>query len=599
VLVSVCAWAQEDEDNTEPKKRLFDINDIYHQAINSIKKTPEDSVKAKKMLKVKSEAPFLKYEGRIIRHITVNQYGFEKKFVDTTSRSTQLGTQLLNKLHTTSREWVIRNNIFFKKNEPLNAYVVADNERFLRSLNFIQDVRIIVKPVRKSHDSVDIEIITKDLFSITGILDFSGFQHVKGRIADVNFMGMGQTVQFTSVADKDRSPFAGYEWLYSKQNVAHSFVDATIAYSTVNSGTNGEEETAYYLRLDRPLISPYTHTAGGLLLSHNEALNNYGVPDMKFLKYRYNIYDIWLGYNIGCEQLLKCKNTNRNRTFVSARYLKYGYTITPTQIGTHFDPVYNSREAALGQITFFRQDYYKTNYIYGFGSTEDYPTGYKVSGTAGWHKQLDLERPYAGVEGDRYVATKKGEFLQYFIKAGGFYHKGKLQDAALLMGVNAFGKLWVLDNGLKVRQNVKLSYTRLWDMVTYPPLRIDNGLGIYDFHKDSLYGDTRMTLYAETIVFLQKKILGFHFAPFAFVNLSGLTPPTMGLNKTDLYSGFGGGVRTRNENLVFGTIELKISYFPRDATQPFKININSDIRYKYTSNYVSAPDVIQLNADVN
>jgi len=37
----------------------------------------------------------------------------------------------------------------------------------------------------------------------------------------------------------------------------------------------------------------------------------------------------------------------------------------------------------VGQFTFFRQDFYKTNYIYGFGTTEDVPQGYNVAVTFG------------------------------------------------------------------------------------------------------------------------------------------------------------------------------------------------------------------------
>ncbi|MEI8280289.1 MAG: hypothetical protein WCG87_11040 [Bacteroidota bacterium] len=595
------AYGQDDSTYNEQRKRLFDVNDIFHQALNSMKKGPVDTVKEKQLLKVKSVTPYQKYEGRIIRKIKITQYGFEKKFIDTSGRISYIGTRILNGLHVNTQEWVIKNNLFFREGFELDPYIIADNERYLRTLSYIQDTRIIVHPIKKSRDSVDIEVVTKDLFSITGIADASGFHRLKGRVADVNFLGMGQTMQFTTLFDQTRKPLLGYEFLYSKQNLQRSFIDATVAYSVINQGTNGEEEKAYYIKLDRPLISPYSHAAGGLTLSKNTAVNNYGVTDSAFFKYKYDIYDVWAGYNLGISKLMHDKVKARDRQFLGIRYFKDHYDIVPLQVGNRFDPIYNNKQAILGQITFFRQDYYKTHYIYGFGTTEDFPTGYKIAITGGWYKQLDLERPYVGIDANRYVATTKGDFVQYFFRAGAFKDQGKISDASILLGANAFGRLFVFNNGLKVRQNLKLSYARLWNQITYASLRIDNTLGLNDFHSDSLLGQQRISLYSETILFTKNKFFGFQFAPFVFVNLSGLTPANQDYTKTDLHSGLGGGVRTRNENLVFGTIEFKAVYFPRkvEGDAQFKITVNSDIRYKYRSTYVSEPDIIQLNSDNN
>ena len=55
------------------------------------------------------------------------------------------GTKILSALHTTSREWLIKNNMFVKAAQPFNPFVVADNERYLRNLPFIRDARIIVQ----------------------------------------------------------------------------------------------------------------------------------------------------------------------------------------------------------------------------------------------------------------------------------------------------------------------------------------------------------------------------------------------------------------------------------------------------------------------
>jgi hypothetical protein len=601
IIVPISTIAQTDDESSETRGFGEYVNDIFHQAINSVKRDTSSHVSPEKILQIKSETPYMKYEGRIIRRIIVKQYGFEKKFIDTSGRVSFIGTKILNGLHVNTQERVIRNNLFFKEGRELNPYIIADNERFLRSLDFIQDARIIVKPVRKRKDSVDIEIITKDLFSITGIVDIGGVNRLKGRAADVNFLGMGQTMQVTSLIDKNRKPLAGYEILYSKQNLSNSFVSATLAYTDINSGYNGQEEKAYYIKLDRPLISPYSHAAGGVLISKNIATNNYGLSDTAYYNYRYNVYDYWVGYNLSIYKLMKKIKTNRSRQFLSIRYQNVDYNYVPFQVGTKYDPIYNNRQTILGGLTLFKENYFKTQYIYGFGTTEDYPIGYKISFTGGWRRQLTLERPYAGIDANQYVVSNKGDLIQYFYRAGSFYNKGRLEDESILLGVNVFGRLMFLNNENKIRQNVKLTYTRLWNQRTYPLLRIDNPFGVNDFRSDSVLGDRRISLYTETILFNNNKILGFRIAPFVFGSLSYITPHEQAFGKSDLFSGVGGGFRTRNENLVFGTIEFKATYFPRNYghQEQFKIIINTDIRYKYKSTYVNAPDVISLNTDNN
>ncbi|HEY6083208.1 MAG TPA: hypothetical protein VIU45_07100, partial [Chitinophagaceae bacterium] len=331
-------------------------------------------------------------------------------------------------------------------------------------------------------------------------------------------------------------------------------------------------------------------------LSHNYSENVFHKPDSLFYDYAYNVYDGWAGYNIGTKKLLESNNSIRDRRFLALRYMKDKFFQKPYQIGENYDPVYNDKQALLAQLTFFRQDFYKTNYIYGFGTTEDVPYGYNVAIIAGWYKQLDLKRPYAGIDANRYIVTDKGDFIQYFLRTGSFLEKGKLQDAGVLLAANMYSRLFLFHT-FKIRQYLQASYTRLFNRITYMPLKINNPYGLEYFNSDSITGAQRISLYAETFLFTNYKLLGFKFAPFAFGNLSLLTPEHENFSRSDLYTGIGGGLRTRNENLAFGTIELRLIYFPRKTifSNPFQLTLNTDIRFRFNRTYVKAPDFIQLN----
>ena len=587
-------------DSTRKVRKLKDNNifQFFRNAVTHGHTEPEFVAGA---INTKSESPFEPYEGKIIRHIIIKGYGFEQTFTDTSKRLQYFGTKVLNQLHRKTRAWVIRNSLFIKESTPLNAFKLADNERLIRSLNFIQDARILVNFLPDNPDSVDLVVVVKDLFSIGGELRSFGINptSIRGNISEANFLGMGQRIQGGVFVEQNRDPNFGYQLLYNKYNIGNSFVNAALSYTQINNDlTDGTpDEQAWYVRLDRPLYAPYAHLAGGFSIGSFESFNRYKKPDSIFFKYKYHNRDAWLGWNLGGDRFIN--NTSvRDRKFVSLRYLRNDFQDTPMQIGNKFNFRFNDREALLTQFTFFRQDFYKTNYVYGFGTTEDIPQGYNVAVTTGWYKQMGLKRAYLGGDANFFVVTKKGGFFQYFLRAGVYHNRDKFQDESLLFGTSYYSPLFIFNN-LKVRQYVNVSYTKQWDRLGIDPLTINNIFGLRYFRGDSTAGTQRITLHSETTFFLTYKLLGFKFAPFAYGDLSLLTPEHATFARSALYHGLGAGMRARNENLVFNTIELRFIYFPRPTQQnnTFRIDFNTGIQFRYNSNYVRPPDVILLNND--
>ncbi len=601
LLLSYTALPQKrDSTDTQdvPAAKAF-IHNIFQQVVDAVTISKKDSSVKAVLLNAKSESLFRRHEGKIIRHIFTRELGFEKTLSDTSRRISRLGTGILNALHKNTREWVIRDNLFIRENSVLNPYIVADNERYLRTLEFIQDARILVQPIRGISDSVDILVITKDLFSITGGLDVNGIKRVRAGIAETNLLGMGQKIQYTTLIDKDRKPAFGYELKYTKNSIKNTFVNASVGYTVINGSRNdgSENEKAFFVRMERPLVSHFSRLAGSMEISSNHSDNLYRKPDSLFYQYRFNLYDGWVGYNLGVTKLLLSKDKIRDRSFFAIRYLNNYFTRMPFQVAGKYNTLFNSREALLAEFTLFRQDFYKTNYIYGFGNTEDVPYGINIAVTGGWYKQLYLERLYAGVNANQYVVTPNGQFIQYFLRTGGFFKSNSLQDASILTGGNYFSKIFLYRN-LKVREFIRFSYTRQFNRLTFEPLRIDNLYGLQSFSSDSIRGTQRLSIYAETFAFSKYKLFGFQMAPFLFTDFSLLSPEKDKLFKSGLYTGVGGGLRTRNENLVFGTIELRLIYFPKRSERSNSLNVSfrSNIRFRYNTRYVKAPDIIQLNS---
>jgi hypothetical protein len=578
--------------NPDSSKNIVDVvkdSKVSQELLKSV--TRQQPVP--EIINAKSEEVFLPYDGKIVRNIIINHIGFERSITDSATDIKSRVAKIANAIHVNSKDWVIREHVFFQEKKPLNPYKLADNERFLRDLDFILDARIFVVPLLSTDDSVDVLVLTRDVFSVGGSASprSNGF---KFKIYDVNVLGMGQRLQYNGYYDTDRNPVYTHEFYYRKSSVFGSLINATVGYTQLNSGSSygDQEEEAYYLRLDRPLVSPYSRMAGGIELSRNWSQNFDNIPDSIFRDYRYSVLDLWMGYNIG----IKETNADRARHFLSARFFEQQFQTKPERAFDQLNPVYNSRTSFLGQFTFFKQDFYTTQYVYGFGRTEDVPYGHNVSIIAGWQRLMGIQRPYLGVDAEKSFVHRGGNFYTLTLRTGAFPYNNQLQDATILLSGRLYSKLKI-HKRVMVRRSIDLDFTYVFNQKTNTLLDINNSFGIEGFVADSLLGTKRLHGRYEMIFYTKWKVLGFKMAPIVLADLAFIAEQRQLIFYDAPYMGIGAGIRTRNENLVFGTIELKCFYYPRtvEDMSHFKVSLTSNLRIKYSGSFVRPPSFISYN----
>jgi len=549
-----------------------------------------------KPLNVKSDEPYLKYEGKIIRHITLQRLGFEKIVIDTTRNAESFISNAANKFHSNTRESVVRNNLFIRAGKPLNPYRVADNERTLRNLPFILDARIYAKPVRDSPDSVDLLVVTRDVFSLGGSVQARIPSVYKVNIKDINVGGWGQRAQVGQVFDHDRTPRYGYEALYQWSNIKGSFLDATVAYTKLNHGISigNEDERSVYFKLSRELYQPFARFAGSIELGDNVSRNVYNKPDSTFIQYHYSIQDYWIGYSFGYKKMPDNLRENRNRKFIAIRSVEQRF-LSPISAEL-IEPdrfAYRNRLAFLTELTFFRQDFYKTQYVAGFGRTEDIPYGYRISFTAGWERELGNQRPYAGSVLNYNNVLPGGAILSYELKLGGYLKKQHVEDILFSANFTRYSKIQRIGKTI-VRHRYELGYAALVNQNVKRGIDIRDINGLIGFKPDSLVGLQRVTFGNEVTVFTPLKLLGFRIAPIARIDLA-LIRRTAALFKPDnLFSGFSLGLLASNENLILNTIEARVYFYPKTVEQvdAFRFNITSNFRIRYPTNLVNKPATV-------
>lgn len=565
------------------------------------------STNAEDIEPIKKINPYLTYEGKIIRNIRVLRLGFEREISDTTKYNITFGTIVTNGFHKKTTEKVIRYNLLFKTGDHLQPYLLSDNERHFREQPFIQDALIKVETIKNIPDSVDVLILVKDVFSLGGSADISSPQEFRLELKDENFRGSGSRLAFSTFYDKERLNKWGTGLDFIKRNLFGSFINLNLGYKTYNKDfSSGQpQESFYYASFDKPLVSPYIQWIGGAEISYNKTGNNY-FPDSLYkhvVSYGYQRGDVWFGYNFGANKIKDPNAVSRTRKLAAARVFYQHFDQLPQKVKDTFDYRYSNVSGVLGSFIVFRQNFVRTNFIYGFGRNEDVPEGFNIAAIAGWVSKKDSlrngvrERPYWGIDASASKFNSKGFFSNYTFRVGGYTYKGKWEDLDILLNVDHFTRKKILAPQWYYRQFYSLGITKQFYPVLNSPLFLRSDFGLPYYRDVWTPLDFRVSIKTEAVFYNLRKFLGFRFAPFAFADMSVIKPVNLGFSKSDVFSAIGAGVRTRNENLIFGTIELRGFFFPRvvAGNKPFRVELTSNIRFKYNNTFIRKPDFVNAN----
>ena len=556
---------------------------------------------------VKNIDPYIIYKGNIIRNIIIRKVNYGQSVNDTSKTFEGFLSRLGDNLHVSTTEKTIRNDLFFKSGDSLLPYLMADNDRFLRTNPYLQDARISIHEVMSDDsniDSVDVIVYYKDVFPISGAITTESSSSLYLQGTDDNFRGRGDRIVMQTVYDYNRQPKTGFGIEYTKRNIKGSFVDFTVGYQNMNPTFNSgrREETAVYTKLTLPLVSPYYLWTGEIQTSLHYTQNNYLYDTTSYFlsdfNYRYTSTDAWVGYNISAKNLLHETIKRKNREFLAVRLINTNFTQIPSKYTSLYNYLYANQTSILSAYTVFKQDYYRTSFIYGFGRNEDVPEGFNYSAIAGWTNKFQYVRPYVGVDLQRNYFNKRKDYYNFELKAGGYLNQGSFQDISLLASLETFTRLRRIHNTKWLtRHFITGSITQQLNTFLNEPLVLNSGYGIPQFVNPDTTAATRITINSQSVFYNTHSFLGFRFAPFTVASFCYLKPIGESITEGDGYIAIGGGARTRNENLVFGTIELKFLYFPRvpNNMNQFNLTLTSDLSFRYNSQFIKRPDFVVVN----
>ncbi len=451
----------------------------------------------------------------------------------------------LNALHINTRNRIIRNNLIFNTGDPIDPMILAENERILRSLPFINDARILVS--RAGVDSVDLLVITRDVFSMGFDMMLNDLNEGRIEFFDRNFLGAGHEWENHFLWDGDRNTKTGYEGIYRINNLWGSFVHARLNYYNAFGKKN------YGLHLSRNFLTPRTRYAGGAQVKyvHDFIPNDTtGLPE----EVDYTYQDYWLGRSF----LLN--PGNRSRVVVAGRFISNRMIRRPEIMRTSFYK-YHTKNLLLGSLTFSRENFFTSHLIYNYGRTEDISYGTRLELTGGLEINEFNTRGYTAVHvagGKEYPAVG---YVAAGLSAGGFIRDGMFEQSLFQVKASYFSPLLIAGK-YRVRNFIDLDYTLGIRRFTDESLSASNDYGIRGLSSDSLRGTKRLALNLESVAFSPFTLYGFRFAFFAWTDMALVGSEPGRIIPAEWYGGLGVGVRIRNSSLVFETFQIRLAYYP-------------------------------------
>jgi hypothetical protein len=541
------------------------------------------------------------YAGKRINSITIEQHNFSTSIDSKESNLKNFFSKLGNQLHSNSNTRVIRENLFFSEWNIFDPSIVAYNEKWLRDLSYIQDAKISAVITPYDTSQVDIIVVTKDLFNYGGEVLINNNNAYSAKINNINLLGTGNSVQLIQNFENERTPKSGWGYDIGLSNLLGSFISINAGMNQFgnNLANNVLSARKKYISIQRPILHPNSKWLGGM--EFLETVNENVFPgkwDSIFdqqLNYNLKHIDIWVGYQLTKQK--KQINLNEYRQFIQYRHLENNFKERPIDYVLQLDKNYQNLNADFLSYTLVRQSVYRTRYVYGLGRYEDLPIGRSYTMTTGRYKIETDNSPYVGFKFEQYKLSKKENYNHIIANIATGFINQSIQDFRFLASLEQFSKLKYLNNGYGYRQIVNLSFTQTLKNKYNEALRINSIYGIPQLNREQIKGGTRLSGNLETVLYNNRPILGFKSAPFVFGSITYIR--TMGdpILKGDIYTAIGSGLRIRNENLVFGTIELKGFYFPRTNQQlsPWNFSLTTNLRYKYNSNIVEKPNYVEIN----
>jgi hypothetical protein len=503
---------------------------------------------------MKSENPYEQYQGKVIRTIRILSLDpFGPSVIDTSRVAASGVIRALDWFHIQTAPFVLKNMMLIREGQKIDPWVLADQERLLKDLAFINDARVVIVPISGS-DSADVVVITQDEWSIGIGLPVITPTRIVANPYDGNFMGIGDRLSIRLSAALNRMPFTRFDgFSYSYSNIMGSFINANVNYLLDDLG-----QINFSTSVSRPFVTNRTKFAGGI--SYEVAQTMYAETGADRSYSRYQQGSAWLGR---AYLIRDYKIPTRFEVSGLVQFQTFGQRPPITVDSNRF---YYDDLQVLASISFSRNNYYLIDYFLNFGKPENVPYGSLITLTAGPEWTTFYRRIYLGFSYYHGDFIKKFGYLKGMLDFGIYDNEGSLEDATLIAKLNYMSYLYSTPNKrFKFRSFVlttcRLGFLRRTNNLDIAYLNRD--MKINKVPTDTLFrGVQSLSLYFITTCYPPWYFFGFRCG-FTGAITTGISAGRNSiLFNSRVFAGFGLGMLIKNDNLIFPTLLISAFVYP-------------------------------------
>ncbi len=493
-------------------------------------------------------------EGKIISEISINTLEvFGPTFADTTSKAVSWLEKTANIIHTTTSKGTIEKLLLFEVGDFLDPELMYENERIIRSLRYIQDVRFILEQDSVYKGLVKVHVVTKDRFPFGVTGDVNGIKSAALELYNHNIFGVGHEVSFRFVGHLRRQPYAGLETFYKINNIRGRFLDVTAGYM------NTYKREGFSMVVDKPFITPsITWGYGGSALRMYRTDRVYDHHPVQ-TEVPMDLYFIsaWAGRSFP----VRPNYIQNSQMVLSAGFYNNRFFERPSTEPGNKQYFANST-FFLGGITFAQRHYTQDHLVYSYGITEDIPEGFKNELVYGYDVNEFGNRHYAHLYlSNGNLLVKRQGYLYLSAGIGGYFKNNDYEQGQVQVGMNYISRQ-ISAGRKRLRLFVRTNYLMGIRRFDIEKLSLNVDEHIRGFRSSEAIGKQRFSLNLEYVMFLRREFYKFNMAAFGFADLGIIGSNNSLIFTQNYYSGLGFGMRLHNEHLVFRTFQIRFAFYP-------------------------------------
>ena len=507
---------------------------------------------------------------------------FGSSVKDTTKTTDTWAAKVGNNTRIPTSIVILSNNISLKEGELVTKKKIDESERLLRQLGYISDAKILVRINEADTNTVDILIISKDQFPHAFDAGLThNYPQVKLYSLNLFGQGVGFSQSFTFTPKND--PEHGFSTGIKIKNVYGSLVDINSLY------TNKNIRREIYVNTNRSFYRFETKTAGGLRV--NRSFKNYGISGSGQIYLNmpldYLISDLWIGHAF---TISSNNYFDKSNLYVAAQNINSEFFNLEDSLMVY--PFFEKNHSYFASVTLAKRNYFKNNLIYSFGRTEDVPFGFMLSLTGGFNHNNAQRRPYMGLSFSlgKTIVPNIG-YLALSTDATSFLNNGELDQGALRLTGTFISRLMKTEC-CKIRSFINFTYLKGFNRLPFEYTYLkESKQGITGLSSILLRGKEKFVIKTENVYFKKRRFWSFQFAFFSFADIGFIGDGKSMIFSNRAYVTFGGGLRIRNDNLVFKTIQIRFAYMPNlppDIT-PYSIDMKGETTGNFKDFYPDIP----------